>query len=62
MTGKEDASNNFCRGHYTISRSDMIDNSIDRIRKLVEKCQNLEGILIYHAIGGGTGSGFGTLL
>lgn len=38
MTGKQDSSNIFCRGHYSIGRSTMIESSINRIRKLVEKC------------------------
>ena len=34
MTGKEDAANNYARGHYTVGKS-MIDTVLDRIRKLV---------------------------
>ena len=34
ITGKEDAANNYARGHYTIGR-EHIDNVMDRIRRLV---------------------------
>ena len=34
MTGKEDAANNYARGHYTVGKS-IIDQVLDKIRKLV---------------------------
>lgn len=34
ITGKEDAANNYARGHYTIGK-EIIDLVLDRIRKLV---------------------------
>uniref|UniRef100_A0AAV2K7E4 Tubulin/FtsZ GTPase domain-containing protein n=1 Tax=Knipowitschia caucasica TaxID=637954 RepID=A0AAV2K7E4_KNICA len=34
ITGKEDAANNYARGHYTIGK-EIIDVVLDRIRKLV---------------------------
>ncbi len=34
ITGKEDAANNYARGHYTIGK-EMVDKVIDRIRKMV---------------------------
>lgn len=36
VTGKEDAANNYARGHYTIGR-EIVDLVLDRIRKLVSK-------------------------
>ena len=35
---------------------------MDRIRKITEYCQGLQGFLIFHSFGGGTGSGFSSLL
>jgi len=35
---------------------------IDRIRKLADNCTGLQGFLIFHSFGGGTGSGFTALL
>ena len=34
ITGKEDAANNYARGHYTVGK-EIIDLVLDRIRKLV---------------------------
>ncbi|XP_067665474.1 tubulin alpha chain-like [Haliotis asinina] len=61
ITGKEDAANNYARGHYTIGR-EMIDGTLDQIRKLAEQCSGLQGFLVFHSFGGGTGSGFTSLL
>jgi len=61
ISGKEDASNNYARGHYSTG-TQMIDLAIDRIRKLADNCDGLQGFMIFHATGGGTGSGFGSLL
>ncbi|KAK2516396.1 hypothetical protein Q9233_013687 [Columba guinea] len=36
ITGKEDAANNYARGHYTIGK-EIIDLVLDRIRKLVQR-------------------------
>ena len=36
ITGKEDAANNYARGHYTIGK-EIIDLVLDRIRKLVSR-------------------------
>lgn len=38
ITGKEDAANNYARGHYTIGK-EIIDQVLDRIRKLVSECK-----------------------
>ena len=35
---------------------------LDRVRKLADNCTGLQGFLVFHAVGGGTGSGFGSLL
>ena len=37
MTGKEDAANNYARGHYTIGK-EHLDLVLDRIVKLSENC------------------------
>uniref|UniRef100_A0A0X3NMC8 Tubulin alpha chain n=1 Tax=Schistocephalus solidus TaxID=70667 RepID=A0A0X3NMC8_SCHSO len=61
ITGKEDAANNYGRGHYTIGR-ELIELTLNRIRKMVERCSGLQGFVTYHSFGGGTGSGFTSLL
>jgi len=61
ISGKEDAANNYARGHYTVGK-EMVDAVLDRIRKLADNCSGLQGFLVFHSSGGGTGSGFGSLL
>ncbi|NXR69888.1 TBA1C protein, partial [Rhadina sibilatrix] len=61
ISGKEDAANNYARGHYTVGK-EIIDLVLERIRKLSDQCTGLQGFLIFHSFGGGTGSGFTSLL
>ncbi|XP_069918625.1 tubulin alpha-3 chain [Oryctolagus cuniculus] len=61
ITGKEDAANNYARGHYTIGK-EIVDLVLDHIRKLADLCTGLQGFFIFHSFGGGTGSGFASLL
>jgi len=61
LNGKEDAANNFARGHYTVGK-EILDQVNDRMRKLVDNSQNVQGFIIHHAVGGGTGSGLGALI
>lgn len=61
LTGKEDAANNYARGHYTIGK-EQIRQAVDKIRKMAEQCNGLQGFLVFHSFGGGTGSGFTSLL
>ncbi|KAG8234059.1 hypothetical protein J437_LFUL013555 [Ladona fulva] len=58
---KEDAANNYARGRYTVGK-ELIDSVMDVIRKLTEQCSGLQGFFIFHSFGGGTGSGFTSLL
>ena len=61
ITGKEDAANNYARGHYTVGKG-INDDVLNRIRKLADQCACLQGFIIFHSVGGGTGSGFASLL
>merc|ERR1712174_1278 len=61
IANKEDAASNYARGHYTVGK-EIIDLVLDRIRKLADQCTGLQGFLIFHSFGGGTGSGFSSLL
>ncbi|MCO5556638.1 hypothetical protein L7F22_026936 [Adiantum nelumboides] len=61
ISGKEDAANNFARGHYTVGR-DILDLCLDRVRRAADNCSGLQGFLVFNAVGGGTGSGIGSLL
>ncbi|MBF6271798.1 hypothetical protein IU460_29575, partial [Nocardia farcinica] len=40
MSGKEDAANNFARGHYTVGK-EIVDLCVDRVRKLADNCTGL---------------------
>merc|ERR1712087_200827 len=57
----EDAANNFARGHYTTGK-EIMDSVSDRLKKAVEDCDNLQGFIMTHSVGGGTGSGLGMLI
>jgi len=61
ITGKEDAANNYARGHYTIGK-EQIEVTLDRIRRMADNASGLQGFLVFHSFGGGTGSGFASLL
>jgi tubulin alpha len=61
ISGKEDAANNFARGYYSIGKN-FVDLCLDKIRKLADNCTDLQGFLMFHSVGGGTGSGLGSLL
>merc|ERR1711934_936085 len=61
ISGKEDAANNYARGHYTVGK-EIVDLCLYRIRKLADQCTGLQGFLVFQAVGGGTGSGLGSLL
>lgn len=61
ICGKEDAANNYARGHYTVGK-DIIEIAMEQVRRMADNCDGLQGFLIYHSFGGGTGSGFGSLM
>merc|ERR1712241_1191159 len=61
LNANEDAANNFARGHYTIGKEN-IDATSELIRKLTDNSENVQGFIINHAVGGGTGSGLGGLV
>ena len=50
VTGKEDAANNYARGHYTIGK-EIVDLVLDRVRKLADNCTGLQGFLVFHSFG-----------
>merc|ERR1712110_530089 len=61
ISSKEDAANNYARGHYTEGKS-IMPRVKDQIRKIADNCNSLQGFLVVHSMGGGTGSGFTSLL
>lgn len=59
--GQSGAGNNWAKGHYTEGR-ELVDSVMDTLRKEAEDCDLLQGFQLKHSLGGGTGSGMGTLL
>ena len=59
--GNSGAGNNWAKGHYT-EGADLVDSVMDVIRKEAEDSDCLQGFQLIHSLGGGTGSGLGTLL
>ena len=54
IKGTHEANKNFAVGKHN---KELIDQVIEKIRKLAEKSQSLQGFQFFHSIGGGTGSG-----
>ena len=44
ITGKEDAANNYARGHYTIGK-EQIDVTVEKIRIMSDQCASLQASL-----------------
>ena len=59
--GRGGANNIFANGHY-IDGADLVDGILDCVRKEVEACDGFQGFQMTHSLGGGTGSGLGTLV
>ncbi|OMJ29467.1 Tubulin beta chain [Smittium culicis] len=60
VSGSSGAGNNWAKGYYT-EGAELIDQCMEIARKEVEKCDQLSGFQVVHSIGGGTGSGMGSL-
>jgi len=61
VAGQSGAGNNWAKGHYT-EGSEMVESVLDVVRKEAEATDCLQGFQLTHSLGGGTGSGLGTLL
>lgn len=59
--GQSGAGNNWAKGHYT-EGAELVDSVLDVMRKEAEGCDCLQGFQLTHSLGGGTGSGMGTLI
>lgn len=56
ISGKEDAANNYARGYYTEGRP-FVEKVADGVRLFAESCNGVQGFMLFHSMGGGTGSG-----
>jgi tubulin beta len=61
IAGKTGAGNNWARGHYT-EGAELMEKVMEVTRKQTEACDSMQGFQVVHSIGGGTGSGMGSLL
>jgi tubulin beta len=61
IAGSSGAGNNWAKGHYT-EGAELIDEVMDAGRREAEDCDTLQGFQITQSLGGGTGSGMGTLM
>nr|XP_005896455.1 PREDICTED: tubulin alpha-1C chain [Bos mutus] len=65
ISGKEDAANNYARGDYGFKE---ITAAVTKAKIKTffffqaDQCTGLQGFLVFHSFGGGTGSGFTSLL
>ncbi|XP_036915883.1 tubulin beta-1 chain [Sturnira hondurensis] len=59
--GNSGAGNNWAKGHYT-EGAELLESVLDVVRAESEACDCLQGFQLVHSLGGGTGSGLGTLL
>lgn len=60
VTGVNGAGSNFAKGHYT-EGAELLPSIEDLVRMEIEKCECLQSFQLFHSVGGGTGSGLGTL-
>ena len=61
LSHKEGGAGCFARGHYTVGK-EFIDQVNDKLRLIIDNCDNVKGFIMNHAVGGGTGSGLGSLI
>lgn len=61
VIGQNGSGNNYAKGYYT-EGPELIDSVMDVIRKEAESCDALQGFQLTHSLGGGTGSGMGSLM
>jgi len=61
ITGANGAGNNWAKGHYT-EGAEHVEKVMNLLRVQQEKTDATQAFTLYHSIGGGTGSGFGTLI
>ncbi|KAL7415489.1 beta-tubulin [Mrakia frigida] len=61
ISGQSGAGNNWAKGYYT-EGAELVDSVLDVLRIQAERCDLLQGFQLLHSLGGGTGSGMGSLL
>jgi tubulin beta len=59
--GQSGAGNNWAKGYYT-EGAELVETILDVLRKESENTDALQGFQVAHSLGGGTGSGLGSLI
>ncbi|XP_033760821.1 tubulin beta-1 chain-like [Pecten maximus] len=59
--GQNGSGNNWAKGFYT-EGAELVEQVMDVVRREAEGCDRLQGFQLTHSLGGGTGSGMGTLI
>ncbi|XP_041375008.1 tubulin delta chain-like isoform X2 [Gigantopelta aegis] len=65
LAGKRGRGSNWAMGYYGLqSKGDdtLVENTIDAVRHVVERCDSFTGTVVMHSLAGGTGSGLGSRL
>lgn len=62
LTRNEGSSGSFAWGYRTEDGRQLARQAVDRVAAEAEHCANLAGVLMIHALGGGTGSGTGAAI
>ncbi|XLR58942.1 hypothetical protein S83_009614 [Arachis hypogaea] len=60
ISGKEDTSNNFTKGHYIVNK-EIVNFCFDHVCKPANNCTSLQAFLVFNT-GSGTGSNLSSLL
>ena len=60
IAGKRGSHHNYATAHYCYGK-EYISDIMDKMRLMVEECDNFQGIIINNSMSGGTGSGLGAL-
>jgi tubulin beta len=61
VSATDGAGNNWAKGYFSYG-AEVIEEVLDQVRRAVELCDSVQGFQIMHSIGGGTGSGLGSLI
>jgi tubulin beta len=61
VTGSGGAGNNWAKGYYT-EGAEIMENIMEVMRREAENCDSLQGFQMTQSVGGGTGSGLGSLI
>lgn len=59
--GQTEAGGSFAKGYYT-EGAEIVDSVMDVVKREAESCACLQGFMIFHSLGGGTGSGLSSLI